>query len=192
MITITTFQLSDDFTQLTIDLQAAAAETIETLRLYMGSDYLNSTIYADLDSELVADPNHPSFFLTVDSPSVAAVYDKEVFDGIFTLVATTSEGEDFTSGATIINAYYTSVCLANKILAQDSEKDLNETNLLYLLIDAAISYVVASMTEQAIGAYERAEIICEAAGDDYLETDVLPCGEGTGCWIVDGVYVIKR
>ncbi len=194
MITVNNFSLSDDFTTITISLTAGNGYEITDLKLYMGSDYLSSTVYADLNTYLSGNPNSPAFDITVDTAEVALVYDKDVFDGIFTIVAKTDEGieDEFTSGATIINAYYTSICLANKILAVDSGALLNETNLLYLLIDAAITYVASSMTEQAIAAYERAEAICNAAGADYLQTEVLPYGEGTGCWIIDGVYVIKR
>lgn len=189
MTTVNTFQLDATFTQMTIDFDVAAGHTCSDLKLYIGENYLTGD-YVDLTA-LVGVAENTNILLTPDSPEIAPVYSKDVFDGIFTIVITSTENALLT-GSSLLNAYYSSICLANKILALDTSDKLNETNLLFLYIEASITYTASDEIEQALSAYSKVEAICNTAGEDYLITDVLPCGEGIGCWIVNGVYVIKR
>jgi len=193
MTTINTFQLDATFTQMTIDFDVAATYLCTDLKLYIGDKYLSTdpADYVDLTS-LTGPTEHTNILLTPDSPELVGFYTKDVFDGIFTIVITSSETPAVPTGSSIINAYYSSVCLANKILAMTTPEQLNETNLLYLYLDAAITFIASDLIEEALAAYDKVEAICNAAGDIYLETDISPCGDGIGCWIVDGVYVIKR
>ena len=189
MTTVVNFSLDATFTQMTIHFTAGSGYVCTDLQLYIGSDYLTLENAIDLTAN-VGLAETTNFILTPDSPEIADVYTKDVFDGIFTIVITTDENAVKT-GASLLNAFYASIALANKILAVDSKDKWNETNMLFLYLQAAITYMAANYIEQALGAYEKVEAIVLAAGNDYLITDVLPCGPGAGCWIVDGVYVIK-
>jgi hypothetical protein len=189
MTTIHTFELDATFTQMTLDLEVANGFLCTALKLYIGDDYLSDD-FVDL-SVYIQPTERFVTFLTPDTPEIAAVYSKDIFDGVFTIVIESSEGAEFITGRSLVNLYSSSLCLAHKILALDDPKKLNETNMLYLYMQATATYIVAGQTEQALGAYDRVEAIVTNAGDDFLKTDIAPCGEGTGCWIVNGVYVVK-
>jgi hypothetical protein len=190
MTIIEEYYLSADFTTMYAKITVPVANQITKLYLYIGDAYLNENPVI-LDAYI--QPSNPSYEyqFSVNTPEIAAVYNKDVFDGPFTIVVETDEGPDFITGKTLINAYYAMICLANKTLALDDEKKMNELFMLHLYIKAAITYVTAGQTEQALGAWDKVEAVVENSGDDFLNIDVSPCGEGSGCWIIGGVYVVK-
>jgi len=189
MTTIEQFNLSDDFTVMYAKIVIPLGETIEHLYLYIGTDYLSESPVI-LDNYIQPVETY-TYEFSVDTPEIKAVYNKKVFDGPFTIVVETSEGVNFITGRTLINMYYATICMANKTLALNNEKKMNELFMLFLYIQAAITYVTAGQTEQALGAWDRVDAIVKNSGSTGLNVDVLPCGQGTGCWIVNGVYVVK-
>lgn len=189
MTIIENFYLSEDFTEMTATINIPVGRSITKLYLYIGDDYLNENPVI-LDAYIQPGPTFIYKFST-STPEIKAVYTKPVFDGPFTIVVETDEGPEFITGRTLINVYYATICLANKVLALNDEKKMNEVFMLHLYIKAAITYVTAGQTEQALGAWDRINAIVKNSGEEFLDIDVLPCGQGTGCWIVNGVYVVK-
>jgi hypothetical protein len=187
MTTISEFKLSDDFKVMYATILVPPPFVITKLQLYIGDDYL-SDVYADLSAYITVNPD---YIFSIDTPEIKALYNKEIFDGPFTIVVTTDEGAEFITGRTLINMYYADICLANKTLALDSIEKMNEVFMLFLYMNAAVTYVLAGQTEQCLGAWDRVDAIVKNSGSDALKSDVLPCGQGTGCWIVNGVYVVK-
>jgi hypothetical protein len=187
MTTIEEFYLSEDYKVMYVKIVVPLTFEVTILHLYIGDDYLSDT-FADLSAYITSSPN---YVFSIDTPEIKALYDKEIFDGPFTIVVTTDEGPEFITGRTLINMYYADICLANKTLALDSPDKMNEVFMLFLYMNAAVTYVLAGQTEQALGAWDRVSAIVQNSGSDALNTDVLPCGQGTGCWIINGVYVIK-
>lgn len=189
MTTINAFTLDDTFTELTLDVDMAIGHQCTGLKLYIGDTYLTDT-FADLTSYVPA-TEHFLLYFNPTTPEIAALYTKDIFDGAFTIVIETSEGEEFITGRTLINMYYANLCLANKVIAIDNEKKQNEAFMMFFYMQAAITYVTAGLTEQALGAYDRVEAIVKNSPDEFMQTDIAPCGQGTGCWIINGVYVVK-
>jgi len=187
MTTIEEFYLSEDFKVMYAKVVVPIANAITAIHLYIGDDYLSDT-FVDLSAYITPSPNYT---FSIDTPEIRAVYSKEIFDGPFTIVVTTDEGPEFITGRTLINMYYADICLANKTLAVNEVDKMNEVFMLFLYMNAAVTYVLAGQTEQALGAWDRVNAIVQNSGNDALTTDILPCGQGTGCWIINGVYVVK-
>lgn len=186
---VSTFQLGPSFTEMFIAFDTGAGNICTDLKLYIGENYLTSE-YVDLTT-YVGSSNITDITLDITDPLLVGKYTKPVFDGIFTIVITSNEGGSTVTERALINAYYTYICMANKVLAVNNSDKFDELNLLYLFLEASITYITTDMVSLALNVYTKAEAICVAAGPDYLKTDIAECGEGVGCWIVNGVYVKK-
>lgn len=201
MIIINSVIISDDFKTMSVVLTTdpASDKSALTLHVQVGACYLGETPGVDVTPRLVTTGG--SDIVTADIPiedissadgsiNGSCDYNKTIYDGIFSVqVADEVAGVPEADEKPVLNAYYLSLVLAHKILAIDRPEKLNETNLVYLLLQASISYTALEKTEEALGAYQRAEALCESAPQEYYSPELAPCGIGTGCWIVDGVYV---
>jgi len=186
MITIHDFSLNDAFTVMYIDYTLDPGSTTDSLKLYIGEAYLSDDF---IDLTHLASGENVHIELDVTDPLLTPKYSKEVFDGIFAIsIATDVEIEE----GVLLNAFYSSICFANMVIAHDTLDKWNEVNMLYMLLQAAITYIAIPQIEQAISAYSKVEAICNNKSKAYLETDISACGQGLGCWIVNGVYIIKR
>ncbi len=202
MITINTLEFNAEFTSLHLvfDVDATTEGNTE-LYMYVGDCYLSGSMI-DLTSSLGV-PVGNTF--TVDIP-ITEVYDpnlvtpvegncgytKAIYDGIFTIyIKDPIAGNVDEIEKAIMNAYSVSLCMAHKILDIDNIDKFNETNLIYLLPEAATVYIEQGLITQALEAYNKAVILCESEPATYFETDVSTCSKGLGCWIVNGVYVKK-
>ena len=187
-------------------LDAAHTPDSEELVLYIGSCYLAEkgtvipegfitkpdavTRVASIPVEYINGDPFASIPVPEASGNDGCPYSKPIYDGIFTVVASQEVGGEIEKvEKAIINAYYSTLCLSHMTLAIDNPDKLNETNLLYLLILASVDYIQLELIEQALAAYEKVEAICESAPKEFYQTDVNACGQGMGCWIVNGVYV---
>jgi len=191
MVIINDFSLDPSFTLLNINATLDTGSVCSSLKLYIGSDYLSETKFIDLTA-LAGSTESISIELSIDDPLLTPYYNKEVFDGVFTIVVESDAATDNIAEAILLNAFYSSICIANMVIAHDDVDEWNELNMVYLLLQAAITYAQTELIEQAVGAYEKVEAICKAKGDTFLNTNISECGQGLGCWIVNGVYVVKR
>lgn len=188
MVTITTFSFVSDLLGIDLNFDNGSGNTCTSLWMYIGSDYLTPA-YIDLTSLVGATQVVDLTGVNKITPADLGLDASTPLSGIFTVYIVASDAA--TKESAIMSDYLLSLCLANKTIQQNQDEDLNETSYLYMLIQGTKTYLSEDQVEQALGAYERAASICEACSDCY-ETDILPCGEGTGCWIIDGVYTVKR
>lgn len=184
MINITEFYFSEDLK--TITLEVTSPSEVDSVTMYVGDGYTGDP--KDLSSKLL--PGNTGFAFTITATDLG-LPEGEPLSGIFIAVITNTDPTPDIKEAGILSDYLLSICLANKIIQQNQEKDLNETTFLFLLIEATKSYMTEEQLEQALSSYARAESICKADPENY-NTDILPCGEGTGCWIINGVYIVKK
>jgi len=187
MITINDFSLNDTFELMYIDYTLESGDTTTSLKLYIGDDYLSDN-YIDLTSLAVGENVHIE--LSIDDPLLTPLYNKEVFDGVFTITVEADSGD--TTEGILINAFYISICFANMVIAHDELSEWNDVNAFYMLLQAALTYAAVPQIEQSIGAYSKAEAFCKAKPEEYFNTDISQCGQGLGCWIVDGTYIVNR
>lgn len=187
MITIHNFSLDSSFKVFHINYELDSGNTTQSLKLYVGDRYGTSEFF-DLTAN-AGSGNVVDFLIDIDDP-IFTTYPKPVFDGLFTLVV--KDNTNDTEETVLLNAYYSSLCLANSIITTEDVSDWNELNAVYLYLQATFTFIEQEKLEQAINAYSRVEAICASKGTDYLVDDVAECGEGTGCWIVNGVYIIKK
>jgi len=186
MITINDFSLDDTFTTMYIDYTLETGDSTDSLKLYIGDGYLSQE-FIDLTHLAVGENVHIE--LDITAPELID-YPKTVFDGIFTITIESVNTD--TAEAILLNAFYTTICFANMVIAHDSLDDWNDLNMLYMLLQAALTYASVPQIEQAIGAYSKVEAICKSKPSEFLNTEISACGQGLGCWIVDGVYIVKR
>ena len=187
MITINDFSLDATFTTMYIDYTLDTGDNTTSLKLYIGDRYLSSE-FVDLTSLAIGENVHIE--LDITDPLLTPHYSKEVYDGVFTINIETTLGE--VAEAILINAFYASICLANLVIANDTLYEWSEVNMLYMLLQAALIYAGVPQIEQAIGAYSKVEAICASKPVEYQTTAISECGQGLGCWIVDGVYIINK
>lgn len=201
MILINSVLLSEDYKTMSVVLTTDPASDKSALALFIqvGSCYLNGDPGVDVSSRLVTQVG--SDIVTAEIPisdissadgsiNYSCGYNKTIFDGIFSVQATdVVAAVEQADEKPLLNAYYQSLVLAHRILAIDTPDKLNETNLVYLLLKAAVSYTMLEKTEQALAAYQRVEALNESVPQEFYSPELAPCGIGTGCWIVDGVYV---
>lgn len=189
MLQITQFNFTEDL--MAIEMVLTSTSVIDSLIMYIGDGYISDPI--DLSARL--SPPLTDYVFTGSSAITATdlgLPEGTPLSGVFIAVATnTDSGSPETTEEGIMSDYQLTLCMANKIIKQNHEDDLNETTFLFLLIEAAKVYMTEKQFEQAIGAYERAYSLC-ANDPENFNTDILPCGEGTGCWIIDGVYIVKK
>jgi len=187
MITITQFDFTSDL--YSINLVFNSTSPITDLVMYLGDGYTGDPI--DLSAKLTGATSYDFSGINALSATDLGLPEGTPLAGIFIVNITNSDITPEIEEAGILSDYFLVLCLANKVITQNQESDLNETTFLFLLLEAIKSYMAEEQLEQAIGAYDRAEAICEADPDSYT-TDILPRGEGTGCWIIDGVYIVKK
>lgn len=188
MINITQFSFTADLGK--IELAFTSTTTaITDLQMYIGDNYPNTPV--DLSGKLTGASSYDFTGANALTPTDLDLPEDTPLSGIFIVNITNDDPTPDIKEAGILSDYLLVLCLANKTIQQNQESDLNETNYLFLLVEAVKSYMSEEQYEQALSAYDRAEAICEVDSENYT-TDILPCGEGTGCWIIDGVYIVKR
>ncbi len=191
MITITSASFSEDYKSLNFSISPGTV--VPKVFLYIGSCYLNETEVLEVTSYLVG--NSGEIPIEDISTYYAVItnncgYDKAIYDGIFTLKATDTVNSSLQEDTkAVLNLYYLAACMANSILAANTEEEFNELNLMYLFGVAATNYIVLGSIESALEAYAKLETLCNAGNRKYYTTEIAECSEGLGCWIVDGVYV---
>jgi len=182
MIQITTFTLSSDFQTMSIVIDAGVGETVTELLFYVGSAYLSSTSI-DLSSRLSGIQVED---LTITKGELGITDD--VIDGIIT--ANTTASDTTTVEISLLNSYYTSLCIARKIATEDTQGSFKEIEVLFFLLEATKTYISSGFTEQALNTFERVQAMCENYKDYMVVTDLPECSVGSGCWIINGKYVI--
>jgi len=188
MINITQFNFTADLSNIELVFESTTTEIID-LQMFIGDDYPNTPV--DLSGKLTGASSYDFSGANALTPTDLGLPEGTPLSGIFIVNITNNDPTPDIKEAGIMSDYLLVLCLANKIIQQNQESDLNETTYLFLLIEATKSFMSEEQYEQALGAYDRAESICEADPNNY-DTDILPCGEGTGCWIIDGVYIVKK
>lgn len=184
MITITTFSISTDYKSISLVIDAGTGETFADLEMFLGSDYLVPTPI-DLSSKLAGTQVETLTITNVELGLDAT----ETIKGIVTMHCINSNDDEET--AAIANLYYANLCLANMILADDVTNGFNDINTIYLLLKVVSTFLVSGRIENALNAYERIEAMLNNS-EQYLVTDDLtPCVAGSGCWIINGTYIIK-
>ena len=188
MINITQFNFTADLGKIELKFDSTTTAIID-LVMYIGDNYPN--LPEDLSGKLTGASSYDFTGVNALTPTDLGLPEGTPLSGIFIVNITNDDPTPDIKEAGIMSDYLLVLCLANKTIQQNQESDLNETNYLFLLLEATKSYMSEEQYEQALGAYARAESICEADPENY-NTDILPCGEGTGCWIIDGVYIVKK
>jgi hypothetical protein len=182
MITITTFTLAADFQSIDIEIDAGAGNIALTLLFYVGSNYLTQTS-VDL-SDRLAGVETQTLNITKEELGIT----DDVIDGIITVKATASDASIVE--ASILNSYYTSLVLARKIATENTEGSFKEIETIFFLLEATKTYIDSGMTEQALNTFGRVQSMCENYPYYMLIEDLPQCSVGSGCWIINGKYVI--
>ena len=182
MIEITTFTLASDFQSIDIVIDADTGNTVTELLFYVGDNYLSDT-YVDLSSRL-SGIQIESLTITKEELGITDDY----IDGILTAKATASDTN--LVEASILNSFYTSLILARKIAVEDMEGSFKDIQVIFFLLESTKTYINSGMTEQALNTFERVQAMCENHPDYMLVSDLDSCSVGSGCWIINGKYVI--
>ena len=182
MITITTFTLSSDFQSLNLYIDAGVGETVDELLFYVNDAYLSSTP-VDLSSRLSV-IQEEDLIITKGELGIT----DDVIDGIITVNTTASDTTQVE--ASILNSYYTSLVLARKIALEDTKGSFQEIEVIYFLLEATKTFISSGFVEQALSTFTRVQAMCENYKDYMVITDLPECSVGSGCWIINGQYVI--
>jgi len=182
MIQITTLTLASDFQSINIVIDAGVGETVTVLEAYVGDAYLSDTPI-DLSSKLSGIQNE-DLTITKDDLNIT----DDVIEGIITFAVTASDATE--AEASLLNSYYTSLCLARKIATESTENSFKEIEVLFFLLEATKTYISSGLTEQALNTFERVQSMCENYPDYMVIEDLPECEVGAGCWIINGKYVI--
>lgn len=183
MISIDTFTLASDFQSVNVVIDAGVGETVDELYFYIGSNYLTATS-VDLSARLSGIQQED---LTITKGELGITDD--VIDGILTVYTVASDTTEVESS--IYNSYYDSLILARKIATESMEESFQEIQVIYFLIEATKTYIASGFTEQALNTLERVTAMIENHPDYMLIEDLPECEVGSGCWIINGKYVIN-
>lgn len=184
MITIQEFSIASDFKTMTLKMSTDEV-TIDELYIYVGSDYLKP-LPIDLSNKLTASASED---LTIILEDIGLILPTDVFDGIYTIYAV-----DDTAAykeAAVANLYYVNLCLANMVILNNAVGGWNDINTIYMLILSIGIFIPAGKIEQALNSYERIIAMMENNPSYLIEADITPCKIGSGCWIINGTYVIN-
>jgi len=184
MIDITKFEVSADFKTLRLEAVPTSTYTFDLLEIFIGSEYLSLT-HVPL-TDLITDPSDIAIDITLTN---LGLDESGVLDGIFTVHLTDTSIAEIEQG--IANLYYVNLCLANMIVANNAVNGWNDINTIYLLNKSITTYLTSGKIEQALNAYERIVAMMENNPKYLVTTDVTPCLIGSGCWIINGTYVIN-
>jgi hypothetical protein len=184
MITITTFSISTDYKSVSLVIDSGVGNTFTGLEMFLGSDYLVPTPI-DLSDKLTSTRIETLTITNVDLGLEAS----ETIKGIVTMHCTASDNAENTTA--IANLYYANLCLANMIIANDVSNGFNDINTIYLLLKAVSIYLTSNRIEDALNAYERIEAMLNNSNHYLVTDDLTPCEAGSGCWIVNGTYIVK-
>jgi len=183
MIAVTQFTIAADYQSVDIVVNAGTGAVVNSLLFYVGSAYLTDT-YIDLSSRLSGIQTE-----TLNITKAELGITTDIIDGILTLYA--ENDIDETVEAYLLNSYYSSLILARKIALTGIQDSFKEVEFLYFYIEAAKLYINSGSIEQALNLYERVDAVC-ANYPDYMVTEDIPeCAIGSGCWIINGKYVIR-
>lgn len=183
-VTITTFTIASDFLSLNLVIDAGTGNHFHNLYMYIGDNYLSDT-YVDL-SDMLTGAQTETLEITNEDLGLTAT---EELVGIFTIYAVASDNSTNYKG--VVNLYYANLCLANMIVNKESYVLFDELNTIYLLLKAIGIYLPLNKVEESLNAYDKIVAICEKNPSYLLDADIDPCETGSGCWIINGVYVIN-
>lgn len=192
MITITTYQLSTDFTSINLVMDAGVGNTFTTLHAFIDGGYLTQTTtspvsFVDLTT-LLTDVQVEDLTITATD----LLLDDTKIKGIITIYAIASD--DATIVRALSNMYYIQLVLANMIVNQEVQEGFNEIATVHFLLKAIDTYINSNVSnqkiEKALNAYERVLAMCEVNPSYLIDTDT-DVSAGSGSWIINGNYIIK-
>ena len=186
-MTITEFTIDPTFKFITLKADTETAATFSILNIFIGSDYLKP-LPVDLSDKLT--PAAATLDTTITLAELGLDADG-ILDGIFTVYLEDTTTIPIYIEAAIANLYYVNLCLANMIVANNAVNGWNDLNTIYLLIKAIGIYLPINKIEQALNCYERVVAMMENNPKYLVTTDITPCLVGSGCWIINGTYVIN-
>jgi len=197
MVSIDNLAFNSDYRVLNVSFRVDPQSTPASRKLFIYPDacYLSKlpidvSAYMVLTGPEAYEAAIPVAALLEPDVATECVYTKPIFDGVFSVHIETYIGSELDEiDKPITNLYYTSLCFSHAVLAIDNPDKLNEVNLMFLLMNAVTNYTTLEYTEQALEAYAKVVSLCESEPKEYYQTDIAACGQGLGCWIVDGVYV---
>ena len=193
MITITTYELSTDFTSISLVIDAGAGNTFTTLHAFVDGGYLTQSTtspasFIDLSAMLTTTRVENLTIHTAD----LLIEDTTTIKGIITIYAVASNAS--TAVRALSNMYYIQLVLANMIVNQEVQEGFNEVATIYFLLKAIDSYINLDVSnqkiEQALNAYERVLAMCEINPSYLVDTDIETTA-GSGSWIINGTYIIN-
>jgi len=188
MITIDLFTIATDFKTINLTMHTTeVTDRIVTLEVFIGTNYLSS-IAVDLTSKLLQDTNIETLVITLTDLGLDPT---TILDGIFTIHVIDNATTPNDIEAAIANLYYTTLCLANMVIINSVLTTWNDINTLYLLLKSINIFLPVNKIEQALNCYERVIAMMENNPSYLVTTDLTPCTTGSGCWIINGTYVIK-
>jgi hypothetical protein len=184
MITITTYAISSDYKSISLVIDAGTGNHFHTLELFLGDAYLDPTPI-DLSSILVGTQTET---LTITNVQLGLDL-TETIKGIVTTHVIASDTTEET--VALSNLYYANLCLANMIIANDAAGGWNDINTIYMLLKSVPIFIVSDRIEEAINAYDRVVAMMDENENYFVVEDIEPCTSGSGCWIINGTYVIN-
>jgi hypothetical protein len=186
-ITINTLTLSADMAQITLNMTTTATQ-FDRLYAYVNDDYLEED---PIDLSSLLTPSTQTENLVIDITS----FGLEVTDTLKGIISFEIEDSANTEVETaLVNLYYINLCLANMIVYQDAEEGFDIINTIYLLNEAITTYVSVSnppKITEALNAYDRVLAMCEQNPAYLVTEDIDPCTNGSGCWIINGTYIVS-
>ena len=183
MISITTFTIASDFQSLDIVIDAGAGQTVDELLFYIGSDYLSETPI-DLSS-MLSGVQVETLNITIEDLGLSEDY----LQGIITVHTTASDATEVESS--VMNSFFVDLSLAKMISLNNIQSDYNDIEVISLMLEATKTYISSGFTEQALNIYERIEGMLENYSEYMVVDDIPACTSGTGCWIINGKYIIN-
>lgn len=184
---ITEFTIDSTFKYITLKADTETSETFALLYMYIGSDYLTPAPI-DLTSKIVGAVSNIDITITLADLGLATT---DILDGIFTVYLEDSTTIPVYIEQAISNLYYINLCLANMVVANNAANGWNDIGTIYFLLKALLLYIPLGQIEKALNSYERIVAMCENNPKYLVTEDITPCLTGSGCWIINGTYVIN-
>jgi hypothetical protein len=184
---ITEFTIASDFKTMTLKANTETAAVFNLLEIYIGSDYLN-LIPVDLTAAKMPTP-----LTTLDvviTLTDLGLDPDSILNGIFTVHLADNTGTPVEIEQGIANLYYVNLALANMIIVNNAVNGFDDVTCIYFLIKSINIFLPTGKIEQALNSYERILAMLENNPKYLVTEDLTPCVTGSGCWIINGTYII--
>jgi hypothetical protein len=184
---ITEFTIASDFKTIILKANTETAAVFNLLEIYIGSNYLNSTPIDLTTSKMPVPLTTLDVVITLADLSLDPT---AILDGIFTVHLADNTGTPVEIEQGIANLYYINLALANMIIVNNAINGFEDVTCIYFLTKSINIFLPANKIEQALNSYERIIAMLENNPKYLVTEDLTPCATGSGCWIINGTYVI--